>query len=147
MSGALWSAFALVLVIEGLPLLIVPSRWREVIRQVSGLADGQLRFFGLVLVLTGLAILPCCQTTREAAMRRWLLAGGTRGLVLPVEALRTERLRRHRPVPLAWLRAGDTTYARVRGIVTGTGHDRPAYLQTGGPAVWPDAGLLRSPRK
>jgi uncharacterized protein YjeT (DUF2065 family) len=57
MSGALWSAFALVLVIEGLPLLIVPSRWREVIRQVSGLADGQLRFFGLVLVLTGLAFL------------------------------------------------------------------------------------------
>jgi uncharacterized protein len=57
MSGALWSAFALVLVIEGLPLLIVPSRWREVIRQVSGLADGQLRFFGLLLVLTGLGFL------------------------------------------------------------------------------------------
>ena len=57
MSGALWSAFALVLVIEGLPLLLVPSRWREVIRQVSGLADGQLRFFGLVLVLSGLGFL------------------------------------------------------------------------------------------
>jgi uncharacterized protein YjeT (DUF2065 family) len=57
MSGALWSAFALVLVIEGLPLLLVPSRWREVMRQVSGLADGQLRFFGLVLVLSGLGFL------------------------------------------------------------------------------------------
>jgi uncharacterized protein YjeT (DUF2065 family) len=57
MSGAIWSAFALVLVIEGLPLLLVPSRWREVIRQVSGLADGQLRFFGLLLVLSGLAFL------------------------------------------------------------------------------------------
>ena len=57
MSGALWSAFALVLVIEGLPLLLVPSRWREVIRRVSGLADGQLRFFGLVLVLSGLGFL------------------------------------------------------------------------------------------
>jgi hypothetical protein len=57
MSGALWSAFALVLVIEGLPLLLVPSRWREVMRRVSGLADGQLRFFGLVLVLTGLGFL------------------------------------------------------------------------------------------
>jgi uncharacterized protein YjeT (DUF2065 family) len=57
MSGALWSAFALVLVIEGLPLLIVPSKWREVIRQVSGLADGQLRFFGLILVLAGLGFL------------------------------------------------------------------------------------------
>jgi len=57
MSGTLWSAFALVLVIEGLPLLLVPSRWREVMRQVSGLADGQLRFFGLVLVLSGLGFL------------------------------------------------------------------------------------------
>jgi len=57
MSGALWSAFALVLVIEGLPLLLVPSRWREVMRQVSGLADGQLRFFGLVLVVSGLGFL------------------------------------------------------------------------------------------
>jgi uncharacterized protein YjeT (DUF2065 family) len=46
-----------VLVIEGLPLLLVPSRWRNVIRQVSGLADGQLRFFGLILVLSGLGFL------------------------------------------------------------------------------------------
>jgi uncharacterized protein YjeT (DUF2065 family) len=57
MSGTLWSAFALVLVIEGLPLLLVPSRWRDVMRQVSGLADGQLRFFGLVLVVSGLGFL------------------------------------------------------------------------------------------
>jgi uncharacterized protein YjeT (DUF2065 family) len=57
MSSALWTAFALVLVIEGLPLLLAPSRWREVVRKVSGLADGQVRFFGLVLVLSGLAFL------------------------------------------------------------------------------------------
>jgi hypothetical protein len=57
MSSSLWTAFALVLVIEGLPLLLVPTRWRAVVRQVSSLADGQLRFFGLVLVLAGLAFL------------------------------------------------------------------------------------------
>jgi uncharacterized protein YjeT (DUF2065 family) len=57
MSSALWTAFALVLVIEGLPLLLAPSRWREVVRKVSSLADGQVRFFGLVLVLSGLAFL------------------------------------------------------------------------------------------
>jgi uncharacterized protein len=57
MSGALWTAFALVLVIEGLPLLVAPARWRSVVRQVSSMADGQLRFFGLVLVLTGLGCL------------------------------------------------------------------------------------------
>lgn len=57
MSSALWTAFALVLVIEGLPLLVAPSRWREVVRKVSSLADGQVRFFGLILVLCGLAFL------------------------------------------------------------------------------------------
>ena len=57
MSGAIWTAFALVLVIEGLPLLVAPARWRNVVRQVSSMADGQLRFFGLVLVLTGLTCL------------------------------------------------------------------------------------------
>jgi len=57
MSSPLWTAFALVLVIEGLPLLLAPTRWRAVIRQVSGLADGQLRFFGLILVLAGLVSL------------------------------------------------------------------------------------------
>jgi hypothetical protein len=57
MSSSLWTAFALVLVIEGLPLLLVPTRWRAVVRQVSSLADGQLRFFGLVLVLAGLTFL------------------------------------------------------------------------------------------
>ena len=57
MSSSLWTAVALVLVIEGLPLLVAPARWRAVVRQVSSLADGQLRFFGLVLMLTGLAFL------------------------------------------------------------------------------------------
>jgi uncharacterized protein len=52
-----WTALALVLVIEGLPLLLAPQRWRAVVRQVSSLADGQLRFFGLVLVLIGLVLL------------------------------------------------------------------------------------------
>ena len=57
MSSVFWTALALVLVIEGAPLLLAPSRWRAVVRQVSSLADGQLRFFGLILVLVGLAVL------------------------------------------------------------------------------------------
>jgi len=55
--STLWTAFALVLLIEGLPLLIAPTRWRAVMRVVSSLADGQLRFFGLILVLSGLLVL------------------------------------------------------------------------------------------
>jgi uncharacterized protein YjeT (DUF2065 family) len=57
MSTAVWIAFALLLLLEGLPLLIAPSRWREVVKRISGLADGQLRFFGLLMVLTGVSVL------------------------------------------------------------------------------------------
>ena len=57
MSTALWTAFALVLVIEGLPLLLAPGRWRAVMQRISGFADGQLRFFGLILVVGGLLFL------------------------------------------------------------------------------------------
>lgn len=57
MSSSLWSAFALVLVIEGVPLLLAPTRWRAVVRKVSNWADGQLRFSGLLLVLVGLVFL------------------------------------------------------------------------------------------
>jgi uncharacterized protein len=57
MSTAALMAVALLLVMEGLPLLIAPARWREVIQRVSSLADGQLRFFGLVIVLIGAGLL------------------------------------------------------------------------------------------
>jgi uncharacterized protein YjeT (DUF2065 family) len=57
MSSAVWIAVALLLLLEGLPLLLSPSRWREVVRRLSSLADGQLRFFGLVMVIIGSALL------------------------------------------------------------------------------------------
>jgi uncharacterized protein YjeT (DUF2065 family) len=57
MSSAVWIAFALLLLLEGLPLLLAPNHWREVVRRVSSLADGQLRFFGLVMVLIAGALL------------------------------------------------------------------------------------------
>ena len=45
-------ALGLVLVLEGLMLL--PGGWRETVRQLAALRDGQLRFVGLMLVLAGL---------------------------------------------------------------------------------------------
>lgn len=57
MTSALWTAFGLVLLIEGLPLLVAPALWRDFMRQVYSLADGQLRFFGLLLVLSALGLL------------------------------------------------------------------------------------------
>jgi len=53
----LLSALALVLVIEGLMPLLGPRRWRSVFEQVLALGDGQIRFIGLISVLTGLLLL------------------------------------------------------------------------------------------
>jgi uncharacterized protein len=53
MSDALWLAFGLVLVFEGLMPLLVPQAWRRMFTEVLRLRDGQLRFFGLLSVATG----------------------------------------------------------------------------------------------
>lgn len=52
-----WTAFALVLVFEGLLPLAAPSLWRRLFEQLLALHDGQLRFFGLGSVLVGLLLL------------------------------------------------------------------------------------------
>jgi uncharacterized protein len=57
MSSALLIAVGLLLLLEGLPLFVAPARWRDVMRRVSAFADGQLRFFGLLMVLTGAGLL------------------------------------------------------------------------------------------
>jgi uncharacterized protein YjeT (DUF2065 family) len=52
----LWSALALVLVIEGLMPLLSPGNWRRMFMQVMQLSDGQIRFFGLCSVALGLLL-------------------------------------------------------------------------------------------
>jgi uncharacterized protein YjeT (DUF2065 family) len=60
-SGDFWSlllaAAGLMLVLEGLLPLISPQRWRSVSEQAAKLADGQLRFLGLLALLLGGALL------------------------------------------------------------------------------------------
>lgn len=46
---------ALVLVIEGLFPFISPGGWRRMFSQILQLSDGQIRFFGLLSILAGLA--------------------------------------------------------------------------------------------
>lgn len=53
-SESLLAAFALVLVFEGLLPLIAPRLWRDSFSRLIELADGQLRFIGLVSVVLGL---------------------------------------------------------------------------------------------
>ena len=56
MSDLLWPAVALVLIFEGLLPFIAPSAWRRVFTQMLQLQDGQIRFFGLLCVLSGLLL-------------------------------------------------------------------------------------------
>lgn len=57
MDEAWWLALGLVMVFEGLLPLVSPGGWRRVFSQVLSLRDGQLRFFGLLSVATGLLVL------------------------------------------------------------------------------------------
>ena len=51
-----WLALGLVLIFEGLLPMAAPARWRRLFEQLLQLHDGQIRFFGLWLVLAGLAL-------------------------------------------------------------------------------------------
>ena len=56
-GASLLAAIALVLILEGLLPLISPTRWREMFTQLLQLQDGQIRFFGLAIVLLGFFLL------------------------------------------------------------------------------------------
>ena len=58
MDGRTWlAALGLALVLEGLLRFLAPSAWRQAFTQLMQMADGQLRFFGLVAVGGGLLLL------------------------------------------------------------------------------------------
>ena len=57
MTDNLLTAFALMLVIEGLMPFLVPTAWRETFRRLIEMSDGQLRFVGLSSMLAGLILL------------------------------------------------------------------------------------------
>jgi uncharacterized protein YjeT (DUF2065 family) len=57
LSNTLLTAFALMLVIEGLLPFLVPALWRETFRRLTEMSDGQIRFIGLTSMLAGLLLL------------------------------------------------------------------------------------------
>jgi hypothetical protein len=57
MAGTLLTAFALMLVLEGVLPFVVPRLWREVFARITQMSDGQIRFFGLTSMLVGLLLL------------------------------------------------------------------------------------------
>jgi len=57
MGANLLAALGLMLIVEGLMPLLSPPQWREAMRRIASLGDGQIRFMGLVATLTGVALL------------------------------------------------------------------------------------------
>ncbi len=57
MWPTLLTAFALMLVLEGLLPFIAPKAWRETFRRITDLADGQIRFLGLSSIVVGIVLL------------------------------------------------------------------------------------------
>jgi uncharacterized protein YjeT (DUF2065 family) len=51
------AALGLMLVLEGLMPFLFPAVWRETLNKLSQLRDGQLRFVGLILMLSGLLLI------------------------------------------------------------------------------------------
>ena len=51
------TAIALMMVVEGLLPFAVPSVWRETFKKLTELSDGQLRFIGLISIVSGMAFI------------------------------------------------------------------------------------------
>ena len=56
-SNLLLTAFALMLIIEGILPFLLPAIWRETFRRLTEMSDGQIRFIGLTSMLVGLLLL------------------------------------------------------------------------------------------
>ncbi|GAA6141188.1 DUF2065 domain-containing protein [Hydrogenophaga sp. 5NK40-0174] len=57
MGEVFWTAVALMLIFEGALPLLVPRAWRRMLTDLLQFKDGQLRFYGLLLVGIGAALL------------------------------------------------------------------------------------------
>ncbi|HUL42686.1 MAG TPA: DUF2065 domain-containing protein [Burkholderiales bacterium] len=57
MFKLLLTAFALMLVLEGILPFLLPTIWREAFKRLIEMTDGQIRFMGLTSMLAGLLVL------------------------------------------------------------------------------------------
>ncbi len=57
MVNSLLTAFALMLIIEGILPFVAPAAWRETFLRLAQMADGQIRFIGLSSMLLGMVFL------------------------------------------------------------------------------------------
>jgi hypothetical protein len=57
MENLLLTAFALMLIVEGVLPFLAPGLWRETFRRLTEMSDGQIRFIGLTSMVAGLLLL------------------------------------------------------------------------------------------
>ena len=57
MGNILLTAFAPMLIVEGVLPFLMPVLWRETFRRLTEMSDGQIRFIGLTSMLAGLLLL------------------------------------------------------------------------------------------
>ena len=57
MGASLLTAFALMLIIEGILPFVAPAAWRETFLRLASMADGQIRFIGRTSLLAGVLLL------------------------------------------------------------------------------------------
>jgi uncharacterized protein YjeT (DUF2065 family) len=50
-------ALGLMLILEGLLPMISPRKWRSLFEQMLQLQEGQIRFFGMIMVVFGLLVI------------------------------------------------------------------------------------------
>ena len=56
-GNLLLTAFALMLVIEGVLPFLFPGLWRDTFKRLTEMSDGQIRFIGLTSMVAGLLLL------------------------------------------------------------------------------------------
>ncbi|WP_019429040.1 DUF2065 domain-containing protein [Limnohabitans sp. Rim47] len=56
MLETLLLALGVMLILEGLMPMVSPLRWRRLFEQLLQLEDGQIRFFGVFMVVSGLLV-------------------------------------------------------------------------------------------
>jgi uncharacterized protein YjeT (DUF2065 family) len=57
MGNLLLTAFALMLIVEGVLPFLLPVLWRDTFRRLTEMSDGQIRFVGLTSMVAGLLLL------------------------------------------------------------------------------------------
>jgi uncharacterized protein YjeT (DUF2065 family) len=55
--ASLLLALGLMLILEGLMPMVLPRLWKSLFEQMLKMQDGQIRFFGMLMVIAGMSVI------------------------------------------------------------------------------------------